>query len=48
MITVVGYYAGNLSSIVNMLRTLGLKSRIAREPADISAAERLVLPGVGH
>lgn len=48
MITIVDYDAGNIRSIVNMLRTLGVRSRISNHPAEILEAERLILPGVGH
>lgn len=48
MITIVDYDAGNLKSIVNMLRALGASSRISGDPAEIAGAEKLILPGVGH
>lgn len=48
MITIVDYDAGNIKSIVNMLRALGVASRISGEPGEIATAERLILPGVGH
>jgi imidazole glycerol-phosphate synthase subunit HisH len=48
MITIVDYDAGNIKSIVNMLRALGIPSRISGDPADIMRADKLILPGVGH
>jgi glutamine amidotransferase len=48
MITIVDYDAGNIRSIVNMLRVLGVASRISNDPAEIAAADRLILPGVGN
>lgn len=48
MITIVDYDAGNLKSIVNMLRVLGLKSETSGSAAGIASASRLILPGVGH
>lgn len=48
MITIVDYDTGNIRSIVNMLRALGVESRISGEPGQIATAERLILPGVGH
>lgn len=48
MITIVDYGAGNIKSVANMLRSLGVKSRISGEPDEIGSAERLILPGVGH
>ena len=48
MITIVDYGAGNIRSISNMLRALGIASKITGEAAEVAAAERLILPGVGH
>jgi len=48
MITIIDYGLGNLGSIVNMLKKIGVKSVIASEPEDIARAERIILPGVGH
>jgi len=48
MITIIDYDAGNIKSVANMLLALGVASRISEKPADISTAERLILPGVGH
>ncbi len=47
MIAVVDYGVGNLGSIVNMLRKIGVKAMVASSPADVRAAEKLILPGVG-
>jgi imidazole glycerol-phosphate synthase subunit HisH len=47
MITVVDYGMGNLGSISNMLKKLGMPSIISSNPADIAAASKLILPGVG-
>jgi glutamine amidotransferase len=47
MITVVDWGLGNLGSITNMLRYLGVDCRLSSDPGEISAAERLILPGVG-
>lgn len=48
MIVVVDYGVGNLSSVGNMLRKAGADARVSRDPAEILAAEKLLLPGVGH
>jgi imidazole glycerol-phosphate synthase subunit HisH len=45
--TVVDYGVGNLGSIAKMLSKVGATARISSSPADILAADRLVLPGVG-
>jgi glutamine amidotransferase len=37
----------NLASVLAALTRLGAKARVAREPAEVVEAERLVLPGVG-
>jgi imidazole glycerol-phosphate synthase subunit HisH len=47
MIVIIDYGMGNLSSIQNMLRRIGTKSLISSLPADIRAASKLILPGVG-
>ncbi|HTV83717.1 MAG TPA: imidazole glycerol phosphate synthase subunit HisH [Acidobacteriaceae bacterium] len=46
--TVIDYKAGNLTSVVKALRHLGADVTVTERPADIAAAERIVLPGVGH
>jgi glutamine amidotransferase len=48
VITVIDYRMGNLGSIRNMFHRLGIKVRIASEPESIRAADRIMLPGVGH
>lgn len=47
MIAVVDYGVGNLGSIRNMLKRVGLACEVTRDPARIAAAEKLILPGVG-
>lgn len=47
MTVIVDYGCGNPSSIRNMLKKLGHTSRITSDPADVLAAERIILPGVG-
>jgi len=48
MITIVNYGLGNLGSIFNMLRRIGIKSYITSDPEEIKKAEKIILPGVGH
>jgi glutamine amidotransferase len=48
MIIVIDYGAGNVRSVMNMLKALGAKARIAVDGDGIKGAERLILPGVGH
>jgi len=48
MIVIVDYGVGNVGSVANMLRKVGARTRISASVDDIEAAEKLVLPGVGH
>lgn len=48
MITIIDYNAGNIKSIQNMLKRIGVKSCISSNSAEIEQAEKLILPGVGH
>ena len=48
MIAVIDYKAGNLASVMKALTALGAAARITEDPAVVRAAERVVLPGVGH
>lgn len=47
MITLVDYGAGNVRSVAKALQTVGAKVQVTRNPADVLAAEKVVLPGVG-
>jgi glutamine amidotransferase len=48
VIAVVDYKAGNLTSVMKALTALGAVAQITEDPAVVRAAERVVLPGVGH
>ncbi len=48
MISIIDYGAGNIGSIVNMIRRLGGTSKIVSSPDEILGADKLILPGVGH
>jgi glutamine amidotransferase len=48
LVTVIDYKAGNLTSVVKALRHLGAEVTVTDGPAPLAAAERIVLPGVGH
>ncbi len=48
MITIVNYDMGNLGSVQNMLKKIGVKSIITSSPEDILKADKLLLPGVGN
>jgi glutamine amidotransferase len=47
VILVVDYGMGNLGSILNMFRRLGVPVRTSMYASDVASADRLVLPGVG-
>lgn len=47
MIAVIDYGVGNLFSLVSALKFLGLEYKVTADVADIRAADRLILPGVG-
>ena len=46
-VTIVDYGMGNIGSIVNMLKKLGVTPAVASTPGEIEVASRLLLPGVG-
>lgn len=48
MITIIDYGVGNIKAFQNAYKKLGIKVSVAQSPNDIKAAERLILPGVGH
>ncbi|MGZ4038183.1 MAG: imidazole glycerol phosphate synthase subunit HisH [Bacteroidia bacterium] len=47
MITIIDYGLGNLVSVKNMLKKLGVPAVITDNKEEIAAAEKLILPGVG-
>jgi imidazole glycerol-phosphate synthase subunit HisH len=47
MISIVDYGLGNLGSIHNMLRKLGVAVQVTSDPTTVADAEKLILPGVG-
>jgi glutamine amidotransferase len=48
MIAIINYNVGNLLSIHNMLKKIGVESCITSDDAVIAAASKILLPGVGH
>lgn len=48
MIAIINYGLGNLTSIENMFRRLGIDAIITDDHNKISNADKLLLPGVGH
>ena len=47
MLTIIDYGIGNLTSIKNMLKRIGVDSVISHKLDDIESADKLILPGVG-
>jgi imidazole glycerol phosphate synthase glutamine amidotransferase subunit len=48
VISIIDYGAGNLRSVQNTLQELGASYRLIDTPEAVRAAEKLILPGVGH
>src|SRR5574341_2455455 len=47
MIVIIDYNMGNLGSILNMLKKVGVSAMVSAGADDIMAATKLILPGVG-
>lgn len=47
-VVVIDYGAGNLKSVLNKFKKLGIAAKASEDPEDILKADRLVIPGVGH
>lgn len=47
MISIVNYGIGNLGSVKNMLKKIGLSCQFVSTASEVDAAEKLILPGVG-
>lgn len=48
MIVIVDYGVGNVGSILNMLRKARVKACVSGDSDTIAAADKLILPGIGH
>jgi glutamine amidotransferase len=46
-VIVLDYGMGNVGSILNMLKKIGVSAELSKGPEDVLRAERLILPGVG-
>ena len=44
---IIDYQAGNLTSVVNSFKALGVDGRVTQDAAEVAAADRVVFPGVG-
>ena len=47
MIAIVDYGVGNLYSLTCSLRHIGAQALVTRDEAELQAAEKIILPGVG-
>ena len=47
MIAIIDYGLGNLFSLQSSLKEIGCDVMVTRDPGEIKAADRLILPGVG-
>jgi imidazole glycerol-phosphate synthase subunit HisH len=47
MITIINYGMGNLGSVLNMFKRIGVQAKISNDIKEIEQAEKLLLPGVG-
>jgi imidazole glycerol-phosphate synthase subunit HisH len=48
MTTLVDYGAGNLRSVENTLEEIGAPYTVTDNPEEVTQAEKIILPGVGH
>ncbi len=48
MISIVDCGMGNIGSIVNILKHIGVQSEVVSERAQVASAQKIILPGVGH
>lgn len=48
MVVIIDYNVGNVKSIQNMLKRIGVAAILSSNPEEILKAEKLILPGVGH
>ena len=48
MIAILDYGVGNLGSILNMLKRIGVRAALTTDPREIPIAEKVILPGVGN
>lgn len=47
MLAIVNYGVGNLASIFNMLKKIGVAAVVADKPGEIEKADKIILPGIG-
>jgi glutamine amidotransferase len=47
LITIIDYGVGNLGSVENMLKKIGVQALVTSDTSEIEKADKLILPGVG-
>ena len=47
MIAIIDYGVGNIFSLASSFQYIGAEAILSSDPAEIKAADRIVLPGVG-
>lgn len=47
MVTIIDYGVGNLTSVQNMFKKAGVEAKISNDQAEIQAAKKILLPGMG-
>jgi len=47
MIAVINYGMGNVGSILNMLKKIGVEAMLINDPAELVDVQKIILPGVG-
>src|SRR3989344_2401623 len=47
MIVIIDYKTGNVGSLMNMLKKIGIDSIVSSDPKEIESADKIIFPGVG-
>lgn len=47
-IFIIDYNTGNIGSILNIVKRIGYSAVVIKDPAEVTGADKIILPGVGH
>ena len=47
MILIIDYGVGNVHSILNMFKKIGIDAKLSEHPNEVLSADKVILPGVG-
>ena len=47
MIVIIDYGVGNVHSILNMFKKIGVEAKLSESPEELLLADKVILPGVG-